>query len=93
MQAGACWLHVAHPTRTCLLLLPLPQEEDLRKLQEAGTAAVFMPTSLYHTASSSSSGGSCDANASMVVGVSEGRDPGAHETWVALEHLSQVGGS
>lgn len=46
-----------------LLILHM-QEEDLRKLEEAGCAAVFMPKSLYHTPAAAT-----DANAAMVVGV------------------------
>lgn len=67
------------------------QEEDLRKLSKAGCVAVFMPKNLYHvgSAAAGSAAASSDGNAAMVVGVQEQRDPGAHETWVALEHLSQ----
>jgi hypothetical protein len=64
------------------------QAEDLRKLAEAGCAAVFMPASLYHQ-SGSSSGGSSSADGSMVVGAAEAGDPDAHETWVSVDHLSQ----
>ena len=75
------------------LACPLLQEEDLRRLAEAGCAAVFMPATLYHagssggSSSSNSSGGGGDAG--MVVGASEEIDPEAHETWISLEHLSQ----
>ncbi|EFN50593.1 hypothetical protein CHLNCDRAFT_28947 [Chlorella variabilis] len=72
-------------------LAPAParalQDEDLRKLAEAGCAAVFMPQSLYHAGSSANGGSSSDTG--MVVGASEGYDPQAHETWVSLDHLSQ----
>ncbi|KAL4855020.1 Pantoate--beta-alanine ligase [Chlorella vulgaris] len=65
---------------------PRSEAEDLRKLAEAGCAAVFMPASLYHQ-SGSSSGGRADG--SMVVGAAEAHDPDAHETWVSVDHLSQ----
>lgn len=58
------------------------QAEDLRKLEVAGCGAVFMPAALYHTSA-------IDANGAMVVGVSEAADPDGHETWVAVERLSQ----
>lgn len=74
------------------------QEEDLRKLAEAGCAAVFMPPTLYNPGGGSaaaaaaageaaSAGGGADAG--MVVGASEEADPEAHETWVTVERLSQ----
>lgn len=48
-----------------------------------------MPSSLYHTPIAS--GGGAAANAAMVVGAgSSAPDADAHETWVEVEHLSQV---
>ena len=64
--------------------LCLVQAEDLRKLAEAGCAAVFMPAALYHPGSSGTA-----ANAAMVVGASDAVDPESHETWVTVERLSQ----
>jgi pantoate--beta-alanine ligase len=92
--------HVSASRPSCLHT-PM-QGEDLRKLHSAGCAAVFMPPALYITGSSavsSGSGGTAGgsgsaagaSNASMVVGASdeEFADPGAHETWVSVERLSQ----
>ncbi|PRW60347.1 Pantoate--beta-alanine ligase [Chlorella sorokiniana] len=65
---------------------PRSEAEDLRKLAEAGCAAVFMPAALYHPGSN---GSGSAANAAMVVGASDAVDPEAHETWVSVERLSQ----
>jgi pantoate--beta-alanine ligase len=68
------------------------QEEDLRKLAEAGCRAVFMPKTLYHPGSSAKPNGDSSGagrDAGMVVGASDAYDPTAHETWVSVEHLSQ----
>lgn len=50
-----------------------------------------MPRTLYHTPAAAAA----DANAGMVVGAGEEgeEDADAHETWVSLERLSQVGAS
>ena len=89
---AVCMFEQAWHPIACLLM----QAEDLRRLAEAGCAAVFMPATLYHAGSSSSGGGGGGSSSSggggdagMVVGASEEVDPEAHETWISLEHLSQ----
>lgn len=68
---------------------PRSIEGDLEKLEAAGCAAVFMPSSLYHTASPiNTESARLQTDSSLVVGSSEAYNPDAHETWVSLEHLS-----
>lgn len=59
---------------------PRSEDEDLKKLEQAGCAAVFMPSQMYHSTS----------NTSMVVGGAlDGIGEDTHETWVTVEKLSQ----
>lgn len=71
----------------------------MKKLQDAGCQAVFLPKSLYHTPSTGTSTSNNDPNASMVVKLSgsftntddnnNNINDDSHETWVTVERLSQ----
>ena len=62
------------------------QEADLAKLEAAGCAAVYMPTTLYRSAPGA--GAAAAADGGMVVGADDAWDPEAHCTWVTVDHLS-----
>eukprot|EP00887_Chlorella_sp_A99_P003988 scaffold11.g3988.t1 len=72
---------------------PCSWADDLRKLETVGAAAIFLPRSLYHAPAGGGAptGGGGDGDAALVVGATAAgaADPDAHETWVAVERLSQ----
>lgn len=82
-QPSCCRFCSVQSLATVVVLCCAPQEDDLRRLEAAGCDAVFAPKTLYHAPSSAG------ADGGMVVGADDGGNPDCHETWVALERLSQ----